>query len=152
MAFASLLPTTDSSSNGSNTYPILWFGIAIFLACSYPALALLINRSVLKAERSQVFVTHGPLPFTRNRTHVGGVKQFYLKAVTQTSSSMAGAALYLIDDEDMDVYLVKTFPSRTAALQVWAELQSFYNLDDLPVLGEIPHSSVVDQRERQRSS
>ncbi|MBS1724994.1 MAG: hypothetical protein JSS66_18800 [Armatimonadetes bacterium] len=121
-------------------------GAAIFGAFAYVAATFCVNRTSILTDRDRIVVKHGPLPLLRRRHDENGTKQFYLKGAMQSSASMGALALHLVDNDDQEVFLAKNFPSRTAAMQVWAELQEFHGLEDLPVLGEVSHGALLDQR------
>lgn len=93
------------------------------------------------------------VPFTkwRSKTFESKPVQFYLSAGLAGQSSVRyGRALCLIGHDGVSHTLV-TGLNQTMASQLWYELQEFYELEDLEVLGELNHQHFTDFRRSSRS-
>lgn len=87
-----------------------------------------------------------PCSTLRTKSIPTPVKQFFLKGSRNTVSGQPSARLHAVSADDLFHDLSCEFPDTTMARQVWADLQAFYDLEDIEVLGEMEHNILGAQR------
>lgn len=102
------------------------------------------------ATRTGVQRVFSPFSNLRTKTIPTPIKQFFLKASLNPRSGQPCACLHAILEDDVSQDLKCEFPDTTMARQVWADLQAFYDLEDIEVLGEMEHNVLGSHRAKIR--
>lgn len=120
-----------------STYGVFTLTTSVFALLVYGALHIFLNRTRIRASRSSVERTNGPIPLQRSLAlHADGIQQFFALGTTSSkSSSYSYGSVYAIDRDGLVRLIAKNLPSGFAASQICHELEDFYGIEDMEVYG-----------------
>lgn len=105
-----------------------------------------ISRTTLRATNDQIEVIRVPFRTWRSKQFASSPIQFYVVAAPSSSGTgMNCRAICMVGKDGISRELVRGL-SQTMASQIWYELQEFFELEDLEVLGEIGHQQFTEFR------
>lgn len=118
--------------------PILHVAIGIVL--TYFALTGFLNRTVVTVTRDRLSVRHGPLPWWGNRTlSTREIRQLFTKKGNVEKNGASTYNLFCTTLDGKSTKLLSGLVSSETALFIEQQIESWLNLPDHPVKGEIHH-------------
>jgi hypothetical protein len=138
-----LLATFYGMATGSGApLPILLFPllhVAVGLGLAYGALAMFVNRTLVRAESGTLSVTHGPLPWRPGPTLASGaVSQVFTREdASKKNQGSPTYSVWAVRKDGGRVRLAGTIPSADTALFLEQTIERHLEIADRAVPGEV---------------
>jgi hypothetical protein len=121
-------------------FPIGHVAVGIWL--TYYTIAGFVNRTVINVNRQWLSVTHGPIPWIGNkRIEIAQVMQLFAEEIRSHNNRSGLSFSYQLNTllrDNSKLKLLAGLPSPDIALFVEQNVEDYLNIEDQPVIGEMP--------------